>query len=168
MEHFVTHTFTARSIKDPEKVATFTLFGNTLRVNMTGTLSRLEKISQSDQKAAELGKQIAKQVTPTVMNLVEYSTGPVNVADVSASAKNGHFKISGWKRILGLRLFPFRINMGKIDNPVAAENFVDELKARKRAVENKQGLAGPFDYWVGWAALLFTGAIVVRSFTNRM
>lgn len=67
-----------------------------------------------------------------------------------------------WNRILGLRLAPVQMDLGRVDNPDAARAFVDELEERQAEVEEPGRFGGPLDYWLGWASLIAGVVLLFR------
>ena len=157
-----TYTFTARNANDPEKVVTFTLYGDQLRVNFTGLVEKIGKISQADEKSKEAGRQIASEVQPAAMKMAQQVSGPLHVGDVKAELDGDDFTLSAWQRLGGLRLAPLWVNIGNVDNVDAAEAFVAELNNRKEIAEHPSRFFGPLDFWAGWAGLLLGIAILFR------
>jgi hypothetical protein len=161
-----TYTYTARNADNPDKVVTFTLYGNYLRVNLTGVLEKIGKISASDEKTEQVKEQLKADVQPTAMKVVENISGPFHVSDVTSnlviSDDDVSLKVGAWQRVGGLRLAPLWINVGWVDNPEAAEAFVSELEARKAAAEHPGKFFGPLDYWAGWAIVGFLVSVLFR------
>jgi hypothetical protein len=50
---------------------------------------------------------------------------------------------------------------GRVDNPLAAEAFVDEVSRRRDELPGVFKVAGVFDYWATW---FLTGALAVVLF----
>jgi len=157
-----TYTFTARNTNDPEKVVTFTLYGDHLRVNFTGLVEKIGKISQSDEKPKEVGRQIASEAQPAAMKMAQQISGSLHIGDVNAELDGDDFKLNAWQRLGGLRLAPVWVNVEHVDNIDAAKAFVAELKNRKDAAEHPGRFFGPLDFWAGWAGLLLGIAILFR------
>jgi hypothetical protein len=157
-----TYTYTARNVENPDVAVTFTLEDDYLRLSLTGLLEQAGKVSESDEKLAEIKNQFKAQAMPGTMKLIETVSGPIHVSDVSVRSNNQYLVLNAWQRVGGLRLIPLKINMGQIDNPAAAEAFVAELKARKYETSHAGRFFGPLDYWIGWAALIFVAALLIR------
>lgn len=150
-----TYTYTARNAYDPEKVVTFTLYDGHLRVNLTGLLEDLGKVTAAEDKTEEAKHQIRTQAGPTALKLVENLSGPIHVQDARASLdEEERLRVFAWKRLGGLRLAPIVVNAGRVDNPEAAEAFVEELETRSASTEPVNRFIGPLDYWIGWAGML--------------
>lgn len=149
-----TYTFTARSAENPDKVITFTLYGEYLRINLTDVVDRLGRIATAEERGAEIREQIKSHAQPTTAKFIENVTGPVHLRDVNARFDGERFSLSAWKRALGLRLAPIYFSMGTIDNPDAAQSFVNELERRKESSEHIGKFFGPLDYWMGWAGVV--------------
>jgi cell pole-organizing protein PopZ len=148
-----TFTFTARDRQNPEKVVTLTLFDHHARVNITGMIDAVEEIRQAEEKDSEAGRQIAAQAVPAALKLSETISGPVQVNDLKAQIDGESMEISAWQRAAGLRLAPIHIHIDEVDNPEAAEAFVNELDRRQENAPQPGRFAGPLDYWIGWAGL---------------
>lgn len=159
-----TYTYTARNANDPDKVVTFTLDDERMRVNMTDLLDETNKVIQSDSKPKELMRQARTKAKPMLMKLKERISGPVHVSDVNAKLKEDSFHVRIWPRVAGLRLAPVGINMGQVDNEDAAEAFVDELEYRKETEPVAKKFFGPFDYWFGWAGLMVLAGLFIRRY----
>lgn len=157
-----TFTYTARSIEDPDKVITFTLYDGHMRVNLTGLLEQAGMISEADDKPAEIADQIKTQAKPVLTKITQDISEPVHVNDVNASLSDEHLKVTMWQRLAGLRLAPIMFNMGKIDNEAAAEAFVDELEKRQAEEEHAGKFFGPLDYWFGWLGIVLLIGFLIR------
>jgi hypothetical protein len=162
-----TYTYTARNAEDPDKVVTFTLDEERMRVNLTDLLEDTQRVMSSDSKPRELVRQAKSKLMPVLMKLRERLMGPVHVSDVNASLNADRFRVRIWPRLAGLRLLPIRINMGQVDNEDAAEAFVDELEVRKEEEPEVRKFFGPFDYWFGWAGLLLLAGLFIRRYQQR-
>ena len=157
-----TYTYTARNINNPDVVVTFTLEDDHLHLSLTGLLEQAGKISDSDEKLAEVKRQLKTQAIPGTMKLLENLVGPIHVSDLALRSNGEGLVLKAWQRVGGLRLAPLKINMGQVDNPPAAEAFVAELKARQKAAAHAGKFFGPLDYWIGWAALFFGIVLLLR------
>lgn len=155
----MTYTYTARNAENPDLVVTFTLENEHLRLTLAELLEKAVRVAQSDEKITE-AKQILRSEAPSgALKL----TGPVHVKDVQIHMDDDqHFKLNAWQRLAGLRLAPLRLNIGRIDNPEAAEAFAAELEERQAAAAPAGKFFGPLDYWAGWAGLLFLIVLLVR------
>lgn len=164
LKNHKTYTYTARNVDDPDKVVTFTLDDERMRVNLTDLLDQAQTVTSFESKPKELLHQIKSKAKPVLLKLRERISGPVHISDVNARLKNEKFLVRIWPRVAGLRLAPVGINMGQVDNEDAAEAFVNELEIRKEAEPAARRFAGPLDYWVGWAGLmLLVGFFIRRS-----
>lgn len=157
-----TYTFTARDGQNPNKAITLTLSDEHAHVNLTGVLDSVGGIAGADDRRAEMGAQVAAQAAPAVMKLAESISGPVPLFDLHADLQDDAFQVTAWQRAAGLRLAPMKVNISHVDNPEAAEAFIQELEQRKAAAHNPGFFSGPLDYWLGWAALAVgIGALIV-------
>jgi hypothetical protein len=157
-----TYTYTARSVADPDRVVTFTLDNEHLRVNLTGLLEQASTVGQSDEKPTQIKEQITNQTKPMVTKIVEEIGDPVHINDVHASLSDEHLRITLWQRLRGLRLAPIIFDMGKIDNGDAAAAFVKELEQLQQRTEHARKFFGPLDYWLGWLGMIFVIVFLLR------
>jgi hypothetical protein len=163
MDRFNTYTFTARNAENPDQVVTFTLYDEYLRVNLTGLVDQVEKITQAEEKQSEAIQQFKTQLKPVAMKLAENLSGPIHLSDVSAALSDDSLIISGWNRVFGLRLSPFRVGFGRVDNPEAAQAFVSEMESRKIEISDQSVLFGPMDYWFFWAGVLIGAFVLIQG-----
>jgi hypothetical protein len=157
-----TYTYTARSAEDPAKIATFTLYNNHMRINLTGIIDQVSDIAQAEEKPGEVKEQLAKQAEPAMLKAVEGAAGPVHISDVNADLSEDQLQLTLWQRLGGLRLAPVLFKFKHVDNPDAAEAFVDELEQRKERSSYAGKFFGPLDYWLGWAGLLLLVGFLMR------
>ncbi len=96
---------------------------------------------------------------PLAVSLLERGVGPFRIADVSAAAKDEWLSVSAWYRAGGLALAPVTLVDGIVDNPQAAQAFVEEVDKRKSEVQGPFGPLSVLDYWLTWilAGLLLFG-----------
>jgi len=157
-----TYTYTARNAEDPDKVVTFTLFDDRMRINLTGLMDQAQEVVSSNGKSDELKHKAKLQAKPVLLKIKERISGPVHISDVNANLEEEQLQVKLWPRVAGLRLAPVNIDMGQVDNEDAAEAFVNELDERKEIEKDKRKFLGPLDYWIGWAGLLFLVGILIR------
>jgi hypothetical protein len=162
--NYKTYTYTARNVEDPDKVVTFTLDDERMRVNLTDLVDETHEVSTSESKPKILMHQIKSKAKPVLMKVKEKVSGPVHISDVNAKLNEDKFLVRMWPRVAGLRLAPVGINMGQIDNEDAAEAFVDELEFRKEIKPAARKFFGPFDYWIGWAGLMLLAGLFIRRY----
>lgn len=162
-----TYTYTARNADDPDKVVTFTLDDERMRVNLTDLIDETQNVIISESKPKELINQAKSKVKPALVNFKEKVSGPVHISDVNARLKEDKFLVRIWPRVAGLRLAPVRFDMGQVDNEDAAEAFVDELEYRKETEPAAKKFFGPFDYWIGWAGLMLLAGLFIRRFRQQ-
>jgi hypothetical protein len=157
-----TYTYIARSADDPARVTTFTLFDHSLSVGLGAPLEQIERaLPTEDEEKAE--EQIESQLwlKPLAVSLLERGVGPFRVADVNAAAKDDWLRVSAWYRAGGLALAPVTLVDGRVDNPQAAQAFVEELDKRKSEVRGPFGLLNVLDYWFTW---ILAGALMFGLF----
>ncbi|MBN2501758.1 MAG: hypothetical protein JXB38_13335 [Anaerolineales bacterium] len=157
-----TYTYTARNVHNPNKVVTFTLINEHMRVNLTGLLDQVKQVGTAEEKSGEIKQQISTQAKPAAMKLLENVSGPVHVGDVNLHLVGDEFKVTFWQRAANLRLAPVRLNMGQIDNVDAAKAFEEEFMRRKESASHIGKFFGPLDYWFGWVGLLLLVGVLIR------
>jgi hypothetical protein len=155
-----TYTYTARNIDNPEQVVTFTLQDHHMSVGLGAPLEQIETVLQrvdADEEAdEEAGHEAGHEASaklwlrPLAVSLLERSVGPFRVADVKASADEEWLRVSAWYRAGGLALAPVTLVNGRVDNPPAAEAFVEELEKRKSEVAGTFSLLNVLNYWFTW------------------
>ncbi len=111
-----TYTYTARSVKDPEKVATFTILEDKLKIDVAGLFEKAFEIVNEDDKGSVLKDMLSTQSRAVLLKILETLSGPVHLNDIQASYEADDFNLTVWKRAAGLRLAPVVIAMGEVDN----------------------------------------------------
>jgi hypothetical protein len=139
-----------------------------MRLNLTDILEQVSIAAKKDEKLDDIKDRLATQAKPYLMKLIEQFSEPAHLSDVSAQLDVDHLKVINWQRVKGLRLAPVQFNMGKIDNPDAAQAFVDELEGRKESVKHAGRFFGLLDYWAGWAGLVLLGVFLTRWLRQRI
>ena len=160
-----TYTYTARSVENPDKVLTFTLQGDFLKVNLTGLEENITEILTGDEDLESVKKGLSSQVGPTALKVMEGISGPVHVSDAKAElhgSEENYLRITLWKRLAGLRAAPIVLDMEEVDNPEAASRFLDELRARRQAAGKISKFIGPLDYWLGWIGISLLALFLIR------
>jgi hypothetical protein len=161
-----TYTYTARNIHDLDKVLTFTLHGDYLKINLTGLEDDLTEILTGKEGSEGEKKGLSSQVGPTALKVMESISGPIHISDVSVKLSGDdrtHFRITLWQRLAGLRAAPVVLDMGEIDNPSAAKRFVAEVEARKDTAGKISKFIGPLDYWLGWIGMAVLAFLMIRQ-----
>jgi hypothetical protein len=158
-----TYTYTARSIEDPEQVVTFTLQDHRMSVGLGAPLEQIETVLEQvdDGEEAGQGSQRKLWLRPLAVSLLQRGVGPFRVADVKAATEDDWLRISAWYRAGGLALVPVTLVNGRVDNPQAAQAFVDELEERKSEVTGALGLLNLLDYWFTW---ILAGGLMLGLF----
>jgi hypothetical protein len=153
-----TYTYTARSANDPRKVVTFTLSNDKMLIDVAALLEQVERAVASRGNGVEGEGEEAEQaprawpwLTPGAASLLERATEAFHLSDVDAESPDGGLRVTAWVRANHLRLAPVLFRMKKVDNPRAADDFVNEIKRRKEEAPAGKRLPGLFDYWAGWA-----------------
>jgi hypothetical protein len=157
-----TYTYTARSARNPDKVITFTIYEDYLKVNLTGLLDKVPNIMKEDERKAAIKSFLANQSGSALYKAIERLSGPVHINDVSPYLEDGQFKLTFWKRSAGLRVASITIAMGNVDNPDAAAQFIETLLERQKSAEVPGVFAGPLDYWITWIGMLIGLIVLVR------
>ena len=161
-----TYTYTARSKDNPDRVMTFTIYEDHLKVNLTGLIDQVSKVIEEEGREDVIKEFLATQSSSAVFKVFERLSGPVHINDVTPSYDDGHFTLTFWKRLAGFRFAPIVISMGEVDNPEAAEQFI-EIFSERQALADSPGLfAGPLDYWATWFAVLI-GVIVLIKWPRK-
>jgi hypothetical protein len=158
-----TYTYTARSIEDPEQVVTFTLQDHRMSVGLGAPLEQIETVLEQvdDGEEAGQGSQPKLWLRPLAVSLLQRGVGPFRVADVKAATEDDWLRIRAWYRAGGLALVPVTLVDGRVDNPQAAQAFVDELEERKSEVTGALGLFNLLDYWFTW---ILAGGLMLGLF----
>mgnify|MGYP001826710833 CR=1 FL=1 len=158
-----TYTYTARSIENPQQVVTFTLQDHHMSVGLGAPLEQIEVVLQEEDAGEDprQGSQARLWLKPLAVSLLERGVGPFRVADVNAAAEEDWLRVSAWYRAGGLALAPIILVNGRVDNPPAAQAFVEELEERKSQVTGAFGLLNPLDYWFTW---ILAGALMLGLF----
>ncbi|MDY6846201.1 MAG: hypothetical protein SVP52_03590 [Chloroflexota bacterium] len=157
-----TYTFTARNEKNPEKVITFTIIDDYLKVNLTGLIDQVSDLVEEDTREEAIKTLFSTQSGSALYKAIERLSGPVHINDVSYNLEGKQFKLTLWKRLAGLRVAPITIAMGDVDNPEGAAQFIDTLMARQELAEGHSVFAGPLDYWITWIGMLIGLIILIR------
>lgn len=157
-----TYTYTARNSNNPDKIITFTLINDHLRINLAGLWDQIGEITSSEDTAEEIKDQISLQAKPVALKLIEKLTSPTHVDDVKFSLSGDVLKVTLWQRLAGLRLAPVQIHMGQIDNLESAQAFAEELNRRKKSANRSSVFFGPLNYWAGWLGLFIGVILLIR------
>ena len=157
-----TYTYTARAKDNPNTAMTFTIYGDYLKVDLTGLGEKISEVIDEDRRQDALKEVITKQAGSTLYYLLERLSGPVHIKDVTPIFENGQFTLIFWRRLAGLRFAPIVVSMGEVDNPEAAEQFINTLEERQELTETPSIFSGPLDYWVTWIAMLIGVIFLIR------
>jgi hypothetical protein len=161
-----TYTYTARNKDNPNRVITFTIYEDRLRVNLTGLVDQVSEVIENDDQKAAVKKAITSQFGTTIYKAIEQIAGPIHLQDVTPDLKGDQLTLTFWRRLAGLRFAPFVLIMGEVDNPEAAHQFIDTLKERQVQIEAPNVFSGPLDYWATWIAMLI-GLIVLIKWPRK-
>ena len=157
-----TYTYTARNADNPEEVVTFTLQEDYLYVNLTGVFEQIDNVRKSEERGKEIRRQVRTVAKPMFFKLIESFTGPVHISDINTGLIGERLVLNAWKRLAGFRLTPMLLSISRVDNPEAAEAFVNELSQRKMTAGRVGKFFGPLDYWFGWIGLFLLIGVLIR------
>jgi len=159
-----TFTFTARSNENPEKAATFTLYHDSVSIQLgTAILEQLDSASESYEAAEKDGIDginVIDWAKPVATGTLQKVLQPLAIHDFDAELDDNSFQMIAWVRTKGLRLAPIVITWEDVDNPVAAQAFVKELQKRKKATTVTSNFPSVFDYWAGWFIASISSIVV--------
>jgi hypothetical protein len=175
-----TYTYTARSAEQPERVVTFTLRDSRLSVSTGAPLEQVERaiqigrgedwpagqeIEERTPVGAAEGESPSLWLRPLAISVIERGTRPIHVDDVMAQLTDDWLHVRAWVRAGGLRLVPVTLIDGRVDNSVAARDFVNELHERK----SSRGLnvLNVFDYWATWIAAVAGGLLALQLWRKK-
>jgi hypothetical protein len=157
-----TYTYTARDKDNPNTAMTFTIYDDFLKVDLTGLGEKILEVIDENHRQDALKEVITKQAGTTLYYLLERLSGPVHIKDVTPIFENGQFTLTFWNRLAGLRFAPIVVSMGEVDNPEAADQFIDTLEERQELTPTPGIFSGPLDYWVTWIAMLIGVIFLIR------
>jgi hypothetical protein len=178
-----TYTYTARSAENPERVVTFTLRGRRMSVGVGAPLEQVEQAIRlgrgeeevEEAEAVEEGAEAELQVReaerpklwlrPLAVSLVERGTRPVHIDDVVANLADDWLQVRAWVRAGGLRLIPVTLIDGRVDNPVAAQDFVEEVQERKTVTG--LNIFGLLDYWATWVVAGVAALVMFQQWRRK-
>ena len=173
-----TYTYTARSAENPERVITFTLRDTRMSVGLGAPLEQIERVvrlgrgeeveeEMAEGTEVETGEAERRKLwlRPMAFSLVERGTRPVHVDDVVASVADDWLQVEAWIRTGGLRLIPITLIDGRVDNPVAAQDFVEEIEERKTATGFN--VFDVFDYWATWILAGLSALIMFQRWRGK-
>lgn len=157
-----TYTYTARSKENPDRVMTFTIFEDYLKVNLTGLVDQISEVIEDEERKHAAKEFFTTQSGTALYKVMERISGPVHINDVSPSFDDGAFRLTFWRRIAGLRFAPIVLIMGDVDNPEAAAKFIETLQERKNQAESPGRFSGPLDYWATWIAMVIGIFVLIK------
>jgi hypothetical protein len=176
-----TYTYTARSAENPERVVTFTLRNRRMSVGVGAPLEQVEQAirlgrgEEEEAEAVEEGAEAELKVReaerpklwlrPLAISLIERGTRPVHVDDVVANLADDWLQVRAWVRAGGLRLIPVTLIDGRVDNPVAAQDFVEEVQERKTVTG--LNIFGLLDYWATWVVAGVAALVMFQQWRRK-
>jgi len=161
-----TYTYTARNADNPEQVVIFTLHDHALSVGIGAPLEHVERVIRAktaEETEAESEHVVQPWLKPMAISMVERATRPFDVDDVDARSADDWLQVRAWFRAGGLRLTSVTLIEGRVDNPEAAQAFVQELDERKAPVTSLARLLGPLDYWATWFMAGFLMVVLLET-----
>lgn len=161
-----TYTYTARNKHNPNRVITFTIYKDQVKVNLTGLDDQVSKIIKSNDQKSAVKELITTQAGTTIYKAIEQISGSVHINDVNSDLKGDQFTLTFWRRLAGLRLAPLVLSIGEVDNLQGAQQFIDTLRERQALTETPSVFSGPLDYWATWIAMLI-GLIVLIKWPRK-
>ncbi len=172
-----TYTYTARSAVDPERVVTFTLHDHSLSVGVGAPIEHVERFVQAQTSATEAGGEseaetrqeasVRPWLKPMAISVLERATRPFDVDDVEASVEGSWLYVRAWVRGGGLRVAPITLIEGRVDNPQAAQAFVQELDERQTSITPLGQVVNLLDYWATWFVAGFVMFILLQNWRRR-
>jgi hypothetical protein len=148
-----TFTFTARSAKDPDKMAMFTLHNGSVSVDLGNALMEQASDAYESYQDDESGRNLTAWINPAVTGTLQKLVKPVPLADFDAELTGDSLQATAWVRAKGLRLAPVMMTWKAVDNPEGARAFVNELDERKDLLHEEQTRPALFDYWISWLGI---------------
>jgi hypothetical protein len=168
-----TYTFTARSVTNPLRVATFTLHGDRMSIGMGSPIEQMESlIGDEDESEDTVGSVDVIQsqtpwIRPLIISLIERRSTPFHIGDVEAHRTNGGLHVQAWSRLAGLRFFPVIMRWDEVDNPAAADDFAREVNARQEMYPEIRKFIGFLDYWVSWVIGIISLIVLIGRQRGR-
>lgn len=179
-----TYTYTARSAENPERVVTFTLRDSRMSVGIGDPLEQVERAiglarGKGEGPEPEVEGEILEDeempvsseeapklwLRPMAVSVVQRGTRPVHVDDVVTRVDEDWLRVRTWIRTGGLRLLPITLIDGQVDNPVAAQDFVEEVRERK-TISGFNPFA-LFDYWLTWVMGAATALVMLQQWRRK-
>jgi hypothetical protein len=157
-----TYTYSARNKDNPNRMVTFTIYDEQLKVNLSGLVEQVSEVFNEEDRKSAIKEVISTQSGTALYKAIERLSGPVHINDVTPIFKNGEFTLTFWNRVIGLRFAPIVIMMGDVDNPAAAEQFIKTLEERQDLADNPGFFAGPLDYWATWIGAVIALIVLLR------
>jgi hypothetical protein len=87
------------------------------------------------------------------------------VDDVAANLADDWLQVKAWVRAGGLRLVPVALIDGRVDNPVAAQDFVEEVRERKTVTGFN--IFGLLDYWATWIVAGVVALVMFQQWRRK-
>ena len=97
-----TYTYTARNVHNPNKVVTFTLINEHMRVNLAGLFDQVKEIGDAEEKSNIIKQQLSTQAKPAAVQLIENVSGPVHVSDINFHLAGDELSLTIWQRVASL------------------------------------------------------------------
>jgi hypothetical protein len=164
-----TYTYTARNADNPDQVVTFTLHDHALSVGIGVPLEHVERAirAKTAETEAESEYPVRPWLRPMAISMVERATRPFDVDDVDARSVDDWLQVRAWFRTGGLRLMPITLIKGRVDNPEAAQAFIQELDERKASARGLARFLDVLDYWATWFIAGFLMVVFLETWRRR-
>lgn len=147
-----TFTYTARSAKDPEKMAMFTLHNGSVSVQLGNAIMEQAEEAYTEFREED-GSQLSAWIKPMATGSLQRFLKPIPLEDFDADVKGESLQTTAWIRTGGLRLAPVMMTWQEVDNPAGASAFVEEVRERKEGVVGMGALPDFLDYWATWIVM---------------
>ncbi|NDJ52141.1 MAG: hypothetical protein GYB68_03535 [Chloroflexi bacterium] len=158
LQDAATYTYTARSSIQPSNVLTFTVQGDRLAVDLGAPL---ERVGDTVAGEATWQQSLTSMVKPAATWLMNQGFETFHLSDVEPNLQSGRLRLRLWLRAGGLRTVPINFVFSEVDNPAAAQAFVDEVRRQRRTMQSPGPMKGLLDYWVTWLVALIAAAFLI-------
>ncbi|HHX45164.1 MAG TPA: hypothetical protein GX714_14430 [Chloroflexi bacterium] len=150
-----TYTYIARSADDPRRAAILTLHGHRVSIEPAaapGYYLMAERMGGRQGTFGRFRRMMPWMMPAGISAMERLLHQDFRVSDLMVRTKDEGLSVSAWVRLGGLRLLPVTMTWNRVDNPDAAQAFVQEVDRRRRQAGAHRGLPGPLDYWASWLA----------------
>ncbi|MFO7684328.1 MAG: hypothetical protein R6X34_30220 [Chloroflexota bacterium] len=161
-----TYTYTARSMQEPHKTATFTLQNGSVSVQLDNAM--LAEMVNADETAQTTGGNVADVAKATAVEITQKMLRSLPIHDFEADLKGSDLHTTIWVRPGGLRAAPVSITWNEVVNPQAARTFVKEVGKRKKTAPKISSMPSILDYWFTWVLAGVIGVVLVVVLTRLL